>query len=254
MSDSEEECPERQLKFVVLGDGTSGKTSLATRFAQEAFGKQYKQTIGLDFFLKRITLPGNVNVTLQVWDIGGQTIGGKMLDKYVYGAQICFIKFQCCALQQKLHLNYKNIAVEINLIPRMLAVLLVYDITNQQSFENVEDWYNVVKKVNEESETQPHVALVGNKIDLEHLRTVKVDKHLRFCQENHSSSHFVSAKTGDSVFLCFQKIAADLLDVKLNKAEIELSQSVVKADIVNYSQEPVTRTVNSPRSSMCTIQ
>ncbi|XP_077790651.1 ras-related protein Rab-28 isoform X2 [Podarcis muralis] len=191
MSDSEEECPERQLKFVVLGDGTSGKTSLATRFAQEAFGKQYKQTIGLDFFLKRITLPGNVNVTLQVWDIGGQTIGGKMLDKYVYGAQ---------------------------------AVLLVYDITNQQSFENVEDWYNVVKKVNEESETQPHVALVGNKIDLEHLRTVKVDKHLRFCQENHSSSHFVSAKTGDSVFLCFQKIAADLLDVKLNKAEIELSQ------------------------------
>ncbi|KAF7248307.1 Ras-related protein Rab-28 [Varanus komodoensis] len=127
MSDSEEEeCSDRQLKFVVLGDGTSGKTSLATRFAQEAFGKQYKQTIGLDFFLKRITLPGNVNVTLQVWDIGGQTIGGKMLDKYVYGAQ---------------------------------AVLLVYDITNQQSFENLEDWYNVVKKVNEESETQPHVAL-----------------------------------------------------------------------------------------------
>lgn len=34
------------------------QTSLATRFAQEAFGKQYKQTIGLDFFLKRITLPG----------------------------------------------------------------------------------------------------------------------------------------------------------------------------------------------------
>ncbi|KAJ7329468.1 hypothetical protein JRQ81_015642 [Phrynocephalus forsythii] len=77
-----------------------------------------------------MTLPGNVNVTVQVWDIGGQTIGGKMLDKYVYGAQ---------------------------------AVLLVYDITNQQSFENLEDWYNVVKKVNEESETKPHVALVGNK-------------------------------------------------------------------------------------------
>nr|XP_056711368.1 ras-related protein Rab-28 isoform X2 [Euleptes europaea] len=223
MSDSEEEeeRPDRQLKIVVVGDGTSGKTSLATRFAQEAFGKQYKQTIGLDFFLKRITLPGNVNVSLQVWDIGGQTIGGKMLDKYVYGAQ---------------------------------AVLLVYDITNQQSFENLEDWYSVIKKVNEESETQPHVALVGNKIDLEHLRTVKADRHHRFCQENHCSSHFVSAKTGDSVFLCFQRIAADILDVKLNRAEIEQSQRVVKADIVNYSQEPVSRKVNSPRSSMCTIQ
>uniref|UniRef100_A0A7N4NRD0 RAB28, member RAS onco family n=1 Tax=Sarcophilus harrisii TaxID=9305 RepID=A0A7N4NRD0_SARHA len=88
MSDSEEECQDRQLKIVLLGDGTSGKTSLATRFAQEAFGKQYKQTVGLDFFLKRITLPGNLNVTLQVWDIGGQTIGGKMLDKYIYGAQL----------------------------------------------------------------------------------------------------------------------------------------------------------------------
>uniref|UniRef100_A0A671T2N2 RAB28, member RAS oncogene family n=1 Tax=Sinocyclocheilus anshuiensis TaxID=1608454 RepID=A0A671T2N2_9TELE len=90
MSDSEEETQERQLKIVLLGDGASGKTSLAIRFAQEAFGRQYKQTIGLDFFLKRITLPAharNLNVTLQVWDIGGQTIGGKMLDKYIYGAQ-----------------------------------------------------------------------------------------------------------------------------------------------------------------------
>lgn len=36
-------------------------------------------------------------------------------------------------------------------------------------------------------------------VDLEHMRTVKVDKHQRFCQENNCSSHFVSAKTGDSV-------------------------------------------------------
>uniref|UniRef100_A0A8C8HXC0 RAB28, member RAS oncogene family n=1 Tax=Oncorhynchus tshawytscha TaxID=74940 RepID=A0A8C8HXC0_ONCTS len=84
MSDSEEDSQDKQLKIVVIGDGASGKTSLATRFAQEAFGKQYKQTIGLDFFLKRITLPGNLNVTLQVWDIGGQSIGGKMLDKYAW--------------------------------------------------------------------------------------------------------------------------------------------------------------------------
>uniref|UniRef100_A0A8C3DNY4 RAB28, member RAS onco family n=1 Tax=Corvus moneduloides TaxID=1196302 RepID=A0A8C3DNY4_CORMO len=149
MSDSEEEeSPDRQLKLVVLGDGTTGKTSLATRFAQETFGKQYKQTIGLDFFLKRILLP----------------------------------------------------------------------------------------------------------VDLEHMRTVKADKHQRFCQENNFSSHFVSAKTGDSVFLCFQRIAADILGIKLNKAELEQSQRVVKADIVNYSQEPVTRSVNPPRSSMCAVQ
>uniref|UniRef100_H9GBC6 RAB28, member RAS oncogene family n=1 Tax=Anolis carolinensis TaxID=28377 RepID=H9GBC6_ANOCA len=223
MSDSEEEeSSDRLLKFVLLGDGTSGKTSLATRFAQEAFGKQYKQTIGLDFFLKRITLPGNVNVTLQVWDVGGQTIGGKMLDKYIYGAQVLLFK-------KLIKWHY--------------------------GFPYLDDWMIVAS---DPSSLQNHVSqtlsLLQRLVDLEHLRAVKIDKHLRFCQENHSSSHFVSAKTGDSVFLCFQRIAADLLDVKLNKAEIEQSQSVVKADIVNYSQEPVTRTVNSPRSSMCTIQ
>ncbi|NXF38033.1 RAB28 protein, partial [Nyctibius bracteatus] len=215
MSDSEEEeSPDRQLKLVVLGDGTTGKTSLATRFAQETFGKQYNQTIGLDFFLKRIILPGK-RIKINTERLGG--------------SKTCRNRF-------------------------FKGILLVYDITNGQSFENLEDWYNVVKKVSEESETQPLVALVGNKIDLEHMRTVKVDKHQRFCQENNFSSHFVSAKTGDSVFLCFQRIAADIFGIKLNKAEMEQSQRVVKADIVNYSQEPATRTVNPPRSSMCAVQ
>ncbi|XP_048044504.1 ras-related protein Rab-28 isoform X2 [Chanodichthys erythropterus] len=221
MSDSEEEIQERQLKIVVLGDGASGKTSLAIRFAQEAFGKQYKQTIGLDFFLKRITLPGNLNVALQVWDIGGQTIGGKMLDKYIYGAQ---------------------------------GVLLVYDITNSQSFENLEDWLNMVRKANEESDTQPAISLIGNKIDLEHMRTVKMEKHQRFCQENGLISQFVSAKTGDSVSLCFQRLAAEIVGIKLNKAEIEQSQRIVKAELVDYPQDegPIRQETN--QSKICSVQ
>lgn len=60
MSDSEEEAAQKDqlLKVVLLGDGTAGKTSIATRFSQNHFGKTYQQTVGLDFFLKRITLPG----------------------------------------------------------------------------------------------------------------------------------------------------------------------------------------------------
>uniref|UniRef100_UPI00398F4239 ras-related protein Rab-28 n=1 Tax=Pristiophorus japonicus TaxID=55135 RepID=UPI00398F4239 len=279
MSDSEDETQDRQLKIVILGDGASGKAKLAhNRMEQRMTGGGETDTQVLTPLEESVealvgkhgAFPvghdiadadmGNLNVTLQLWDIGGQTIGGKMLDKYIYGAQ---------------------------------GVLLVYDITNYQSFENLEDWYAAVKKVNDESEQQPVVALVGNKIDLEHIRTVKTDKHQRFCQENNISGHFVSAKTGDSVFLCFQRFAADIIGIKLNKAEIEQSQPpapshdrgacwcaseispaavewvsvgrgsqrlialqyrVVKADIVNYSQEPVVRTVNPPRSSMCSVQ
>lgn len=63
MSDSEEDGGKnknRQLKIVLLGDGTTGKTSIATRFSQNHFGKTYQQTIGLDFFMKRIVLRGEL--------------------------------------------------------------------------------------------------------------------------------------------------------------------------------------------------
>jgi Ras-related protein Rab-28 len=57
---------------ILLGDGAVGKTSIAHRFASDVFGKVYKQTIGVDFFLRRIELPGGITATLQTWDIGGE--------------------------------------------------------------------------------------------------------------------------------------------------------------------------------------
>lgn len=221
MSDSEEEVPDKQLKIVIMGDGSSGKTSIATRYSQEQFGKQYKQTIGLDFFLKRIILPGNVHVALQVWDIGGQTLGGKMLENYIYGSN---------------------------------GIVMVYDITNYASFENVEDWYSTAKKVFGRDTKIPHMALVGNKVDLEHMRTVKMDKHQKFAQEKGMSSHFVSAKTGDSVSLCFQRIAAEILGIKLTKPEVETHQRVIKAEIVHSNEGAAKPLPTSTKSSFCSLQ
>ena len=63
-----------------------GKTSIITRFCEDQFARSYKQTIGLDFFVKRIELPGNIQVTMQVWDIGGQSIFSKMITTYIYEA------------------------------------------------------------------------------------------------------------------------------------------------------------------------
>ncbi|XP_050397258.1 ras-related protein Rab-28 [Patella vulgata] len=221
MSDSEDETPDKKLKIVVMGDAASGKTSLCTRYSQEQFNKQYGQTVGLDFYLKRITLPGNVNVTLQVWDVGGQTLGGKMLDNYIYGSQ---------------------------------AIMLVYDITNYSSFENLEDWFQAIRKVCPDPRS-PHMALVGNKLDLEHMRTVKQEKHQRFAQEHGMSSHFVSAKSGDSVSLTFQKVAAEILGIKLTKPEVEQQQRVLKAEIIKYPVDaPVKPLPKQTRSTLCVIQ
>lgn len=222
-SDDEGQERERQLKILVMGDGASGKTSLCTRYSQEQFGKQYQQTVGLDFFLKRIVIADTTHVTLQVWDIGGQTLGGKMLENYIFGAH---------------------------------GILLVYDITNYASFENVEDWLARVKDVFKDEDKSPHIALVGNKMDLEHMRAVKSDKHTKVVQENGFSSHFVSAKSGDSVNLCFMKIAADVLNIKLTKAEMEQTSQVVKAEVVHYSKdkENAMRPPSAQvRSSMCSV-
>ena len=86
--DSEDEPEQLQYKVIILGDGAVGKTSIAMRFTEDHFAKAYKQTIGVDFFIKRLVLPGEVHVALQIWDIGGQTIGGKMIGNYIYGAQV----------------------------------------------------------------------------------------------------------------------------------------------------------------------
>lgn len=44
--------------MIILGDGAVGKTSIAMRHTEDSFSNMYKQTIGLDFFLKRLALPG----------------------------------------------------------------------------------------------------------------------------------------------------------------------------------------------------
>ena len=58
---STEKIDQRQFKVILLGDGAVGKTSIAARFAHNEFAQSYKQTIGLDFFIKHLILPGEGN-------------------------------------------------------------------------------------------------------------------------------------------------------------------------------------------------
>jgi len=207
--EEEEEEPEYcQYKIIILGDGAVGKTSLATRFCEDYFATKYKQTIGLDFFVKRVTLPGHVHVCLQIWDIGGQSIGGKMVSNYIHGSH---------------------------------AIVLVYDITNYASFQHLEDWLFLVKRTfsaagSAGSEPAPYIALMANKHDLAHCRTVKIEKHNQFAEENDLYSYFVSARTGDQVHPSFFRIAADLAGVTLTKPEMEVAQKPTKAELINHQR------------------
>ena len=215
---SDDEQEQYQYKIIVVGDGAVGKSSIIHQFVDGEFQQSYKQTIGLDFHTRRITLPGNILALLQIWDIGGQQIGGKMLKNYISGSH---------------------------------AVLFVYDITNPDSFRNVNDWYEFVtdefKAQNgagsNSNKKKPLLALVGNKMDLPHLRQVKPERHASYAVDRQLSQFLVSAKTGDRVNGMFTRVAAELAGVTLSKSEVDVVETKVTAAIVNHPTAPVAENV-----------
>eukprot|EP00415_Alexandrium_ostenfeldii_P000812 UN0812 len=115
------------------------------------------------------------------------------------------------------------------------AVVLCYDITNYQSFQHLEDWQYLVQRTFDKQQ-RPYTALMANKQDLAHIRSVKHEKHSQFAEENDLYSYFVSARTGDQVQLAFYRIAADLAGVTLTKLEMEVAQKPTKAELINHQR------------------
>lgn len=192
----------------MLGDGAVGKTSLIRRFAQDDFGGEYKQTIGLDFSHKRVELPGGVTVSLQLWDIGGQSITSKMLTKYVTGAH---------------------------------GVVLCYDITSTDSFENLDDWAAVVRRAGEERAAKtgtapppPKFFVVGNKTDISHLRSVKMARHTGLASSLGGTGYLCSAKTGDQVAQAFFRIAADVAGVAVSRPDVQVRAKAITAHVISH--------------------
>lgn len=199
-SDEDDDVELKQFKVILLGDGAVGKTSIANRFSDGNFSQNYKQTVGVDFFIRKLELNPKVSAALQIWDIGGQSIGSKMITNYIAGAH---------------------------------AILLCYDITNYESFANLEDWYRIVVKTFS-GLPMPYVALVGNKNDLKHMAAVRMDIHNNFATENSMNSFLMSAKSGDQVLYAFQRIACTLAGLPFLRSDA--ATTVVPAQIIDYER------------------
>ncbi|XP_046409326.1 ras-related protein Rab-28-like [Neodiprion fabricii] len=210
MSDSEEELFEKRLKFVLVGDTGAGKTSIATRYCNGEFTRHYTPTAGVDFFLKNISLGDYKSITLHIWDVGGLSLHGNMLDKYIFGAHV---------------------------------ILFVYDVTNASSFEILGEWIETVRKVNEVLEAQPVLAIIGNKCDMEHQRSVKRDKSHMFAAESGIPCHDVSARTGESITMRVASLAAEVLGICVTKADRGFYKPIVQSvtdDTLTSKQIPST--------------
>jgi Ras-related protein Rab-28 len=151
---------------ILLGDGAVGKTSIANRFTEDRFAQSYKQTVGVDFFVRRLQLsrqfllfPSLSFSLIQFLSNTHRHITNLGYWWAIYWKQndykLCF--WGSCLFRWSLLIFYAP-----SLPPPRQAVLFCYDITNAESFANLEDWYRVASRTFDE-DFPPFTVLVGNK-------------------------------------------------------------------------------------------
>ena len=155
------------FKVVVIGDSGVGKSNLMTRYTCDEFSIETPSTIGVEFMTKTLTIQSR-DVKAQIWDTAGQE------------------KFR--AIARSVYNGAKG-------------AMIVYDITNQASFNNITSWVEELKKF---ADPPPVMMLVGNKCDLEHLRVVKKDVANTFAQQHGLSFIETSALDSTNVEKAFE--------------------------------------------------
>ena len=161
-------------KILLLGDSTVGKTCFLLRYTDDTFLDLHMATIGLDYRLKTMILDDHRIVKVQLWDTAGQDKFRAITRNYYKGAR---------------------------------GIILIYDVTNIKSFENIKKWINEIK---EEISEKVTIVLIGNKIDNEGERKISKDQGEKLASEYGVQFFETSAKTGqginESVFYLVQKI------------------------------------------------
>jgi len=162
-------------KIIILGDSGVGKTSLLNQYVNGRYTQQYRATVGADFMAKEVMIDDRV-VNLQIWDTAGQERFQSLGPAFYRGADCC---------------------------------VLVYDITNQKSFESLDSWRDefLMQGNPKDPENFPFIVL-GNKCDKEGERKVAKSGAEKWCKNHGSVEIFeTSAKDNVNVESAFQVIA-----------------------------------------------
>lgn len=161
-------------KIVLIGDSAVGKTSLLQRFAEQQYIDSHIATIGVDFKLRTIQV-NNTRVKLQVWDTAGQE------------------KFRVITKAY-----YRNAA----------GIIIVYDITNSESFVNTKRWMDEVK---ENCGDNVAMLLVGNKCDSPN-RVIELQDQENYAKAIDVPFFEASAKDNINIDEIFIKLTSMILD------------------------------------------
>ena len=179
--------------ILLLGDSCVGKTSLISRYANGIFKDEYIATVGLDFVSKQEII-NDKNINIKLWDTAGQERYKALTPSYLRGAD---------------------------------GVILVFDVTNSETFDNLKFWLDSLKNNLGENNSFLPVVINGNKIDIDD-RDISKDDANKFAQENNYKYFETSAKSGVGVDELFREIVNQILENKEKTDEVKEERKSIK--------------------------
>ncbi|XP_018411166.1 PREDICTED: ras-related protein Rab-8A isoform X2 [Nanorana parkeri] len=180
------------FKLLLIGDSGVGKTCVLFRFSEDAFNSTFISTIGIDFKIRTIELDGK-RIKLQIWDTAGQERFRTITTAYYRGA---------------------------------MGIMLVYDITNEKSFDNIKNW---IRNIEEHASADVEKMILGNKCDVNEKRQVSKEKGDKLASEYGIKFMETSAKANINVENAFFTLARDIkakMDKKMGNSSQGSNQGV----------------------------
>lgn len=168
------------FKIVLTGDSEVGKSNLLSWFVRNQFNFESRSTTGVEFAIRTITVDDK-RIKAQVWDTAGQSRYRAITAAYYRGA---------------------------------VGALLLYDVTKPSTFASVKRWAEELRE-----HANPHIVtmLVGNKADLESLRTVTTEEAAAFAAENGMEFIETSALDASNVESAFETVLANIYHTQSSK-------------------------------------
>ena len=165
-----------KCQLLIIGNSTVGKTSILSKYASKTFNENYLATVGLDFFTKDDTIDNKI-IRIKIWDTAGQ-------ERYKALTKCFFQKAQ--------------------------GVMVVFDVTNQKSFDDLKFWLDSIKTHIYDDDYVP-IVIIGNKIDLQKRVVQKKDAN-EFAEQHHYHYYETSAKTGDGIDMAIRELVKNVMN------------------------------------------
>ena len=178
-------------KIIITGDSWVGKTNILSRYVKNEFHEDSKSTVGVELGTKYTKIK-ETGMKVQIWDIAGLERYRSITSSYYKGSHGC---------------------------------LIVYDITNEKSFENVEKWLEQAKK---EAGKDVSVILVGNKCDLEDSRKISKEQLEEKAKYLNCPFFETSALSRENIDQIFMELINNIYERTREKNEDEDDIEIIK--------------------------